>query len=75
MLIKKLLGMNVIDTNAKVLGKVDDVDFDDSTGEIHDIIILHKSNIISNKEVVIPYNQIESIGDYVLLKISINVEK
>jgi sporulation protein YlmC with PRC-barrel domain len=66
--------MNVIDKNAKVLGKVDDVDFDESTGKIHDIHILHKSNLISNKEIVVPYTEIEDIGDYILIKIAIDLE-
>jgi sporulation protein YlmC with PRC-barrel domain len=74
MLIKKLLGMNVIDTNAKVLGKVHDVDFNESIGEINSLIIAHKNNLVSNKEIIISYDQIENIGDYILLKITIDLE-
>ncbi|MDR3291869.1 MAG: PRC-barrel domain-containing protein [Methanobrevibacter sp.] len=75
MRIKGLLGMNVVDTSAKVIGEVEDVDFDQSTGKIQELIVSHKKNIISNKEIIISYNDIENLGDYVLLNINVNLEK
>ncbi|MDR3223746.1 MAG: PRC-barrel domain-containing protein [Methanobrevibacter sp.] len=75
MRIKNLLGMNVVDTSAKVIGEIEDVDFDKSTGKIQELFISHKKNIISNKEIIISYNDIENLGDYILLNINVNLEE
>ncbi|MDR2545412.1 MAG: PRC-barrel domain-containing protein [Methanobrevibacter sp.] len=74
MRVKNLLGMNVVDKSAIVVGEVEDVDFDQSTGKIQSLIISHKKNIISNKEIIISYNDIENLGDYILLNTSVNLE-
>ncbi|MDR2623622.1 MAG: PRC-barrel domain-containing protein [Methanobrevibacter sp.] len=74
MRIKNLIGMNVVDTNAKVVGKIEDVDFDQHTGKIQGLVVSHKNNIISNKEIIVSYNDIENLGDYVLLNIAIDLE-
>ncbi|MDR1722215.1 MAG: PRC-barrel domain-containing protein, partial [Methanobrevibacter sp.] len=55
MRLKQILGMHVVDTSAKVIGKVEDVVFDRSSARIQEIIISHKNNIISNKEFVVSY--------------------
>ncbi|MDR2830981.1 MAG: PRC-barrel domain-containing protein [Methanobrevibacter sp.] len=74
MRIKNLLGMNVVDTNAKVVGKIEDLDFDQDIGKIQSLIISHKNNIISNKEITVSYSDIENLGDYVLLNIAIDLD-
>jgi len=68
MRIKKLLGMEVLDVDAKHIGKIDDLEFNQETGEIDNIIVSLKKNIFSNDEIIIFYDNIKSIGDYVLLK-------
>lgn len=72
MRIKELLGMHVLDIDANDIGKVDDVDFNKSTGEIEKIAVSLKKNLLSRDEVLIHYNNIQSMGDYVLLNITIN---
>jgi len=71
MRIRELLGMQVVDIDAKEIGKIEDVDFNESTGQINKIAINLKKNILSSNEVLIHYDNIKSIGDYVLLKINI----
>lgn len=74
MRIKKLLGMEVLDVDAKHIGKIDDLEFNQETGEIDNIIVSLKKNIFSNDETIIHYENIKSIGDYVLLKVNIYQE-
>ncbi|MGN0093187.1 MAG: PRC-barrel domain-containing protein [Methanobrevibacter sp.] len=71
MKVKDLLGMTVLDTDAKEVGKVVDADFDSESGQIQKLTISLKKNIISNDEVVVRYDNIKSIGDYVLLDVNI----
>lgn len=69
--VKDLLGMKVLDTDAKEVGKVVDADFDNESGQIQKLTISLKKNIISSDEVVVRYDNIKSIGDYVLLDVNI----
>ncbi len=71
MKVKDLLGMKVLDTDAKEVGKVVDADFDSESGQIQKLTISLKKNIISSDEVVVRYDNIKSIGDYVLLDVNI----
>ena len=72
MRIKDLLGMQVLDIDAKDIGKVADVDFDANSGQISKIAVSLKKNILSHDEVLVHFENIKSIGDYVLLKINID---
>ena len=74
MRIKKLLGMQVLDIDAKNIGKVEDVDFNEFNGQIEKISVSLKKNIFSSDEVLVHFDNIKSIGDYVLLKINIEKE-
>lgn len=74
MRIKDLLGMQVLDIDAKDLGKVEDVDFNEESGQIDKIAVSLKKNILSNDEVLVHFDNIKSIGDYVLLRITIDKE-
>jgi len=72
MRIKGLLGMQVLDIDAKDIGKVGDVDFDEKSGQINKIAVSLKKNILSHDEVLVHFENIKSIGDYVLLGINID---
>jgi len=72
MRIRDLLGMQVLDIDAKDIGKVDDVDFDEKSGQINKIAVSLKKNILSHDEVLVHFENIKSIGDYVLLRINID---
>jgi sporulation protein YlmC with PRC-barrel domain len=75
MRIKDLLGMQVLDMDAKDIGKVDDAEFNEETGQIDKIAVSLKKNILSHDEVLVYFDNIKSIGDYVLLKINIDKDK
>ena len=71
-IIGDIIGKEVVNTNAVLIGKVADVEFDEDTREIESLI-LKKGGIsetlnISKSEDVIPYDMISKIGDKILLK-------
>lgn len=74
MKIKQLLGMMALDANANEVGKIDDAEFDPEEGQITAITIVLKKNFISSDKIVIEFEDVKSIGDYVLLNKEINKE-
>lgn len=62
-----IIKMEVIDDEAKVLGKVSDVIMDKDTFEITDLVI-NKSSGFNNAEDVIPMDLVKVIGDKIILK-------
>ena len=74
MKIKQLLGMMALDANANEVGKIDDVEFDKEEGQITALTIVLKKNIISSNKIEVDFEDVKSIGDYVLLNKEINKE-
>ena len=74
MKIKQLLGMMALDANANEVGKIDDAEFDPKEGKINAITIVLKKDFISSNEIEIDFEDVKSIGDYVLLDKEINKE-
>ncbi len=74
MKIKQLLGMMALDANANEVGKIDDAEFDPEEGKINAITIVLKKNFISSNKIEIDFEDVKSIGDYVLLNKEINKE-
>ena len=74
MRIKQLLGMMALDANANEVGKIDDVDFNPEEGVINNITIILKKNFISSDKIEVDFEDVKSIGDYVLLDKEINKE-
>ena len=74
MKIKQLLGMMALDANANEVGKIDDVEFDQEEGQIQALTIVLKKNFISSNKIEVAFEDIKSIGDYVLLNKEINKE-
>ena len=74
MKIKQLLGMMALDSNANEVGKIEDVEFDPQEGNIVSITIVLKKNFISSNKIEIDFEDVKSIGDYVLLDKEINKE-
>ena len=72
MKIKQLLGMMALDANANEVGKIDDAEFDPVEGKINAITIVLKKNFISSNKIEIDFEDVKSIGDYVLLDKEIN---
>ena len=74
MKIKQLLGMMALDANANEVGKIDDAEFDPVEGNITAITIILKKNFISSDKIEVDFEDVKSIGDYVLLDKEINKE-
>ena len=67
MKIKEFIGSTVLDKKANVVGKVENVDFDTETGKIETINLTLQKNIFSKDELEINFEDIETIGAYIIL--------
>ncbi|WP_458456732.1 PRC-barrel domain-containing protein [Methanobrevibacter sp.] len=67
MQIKEFLGSVVLDKNAYEVGKVENLDFDPETGKIEKITLTLQKNIFSKDELEISFEDIATIGAYVIL--------
>lgn len=67
MQIKEFLGSTVLDKNAYEVGKVENVDFDKETGQIEKVTLTLQKNIFSKDELEISFEDIATIGAYVIL--------
>ena len=67
MKIKEFLGSTVLDKNANEVGKVDNVDFDTATGKIEKITLTLQKNIFSRDELEIDFDDVATIGAYIIL--------
>jgi sporulation protein YlmC with PRC-barrel domain len=69
---EEVIGKEVVDASAIVIGKVKDVEVELETQTLEAIIIgkggILESLGISKDETVIPYDNVEKIGDKILLK-------
>lgn len=74
MKIKDFLGSIVLDKNANEVGKVANVDFDPKTGQIETIILTLQKNIFSSDELEISFEDVATIGAYVILNKEITKE-
>lgn len=76
MKIKELFSKRVLDKNANDIGKIQNIDFDTTTGEIKTLDINLTKNILSNTNITeINYDDIATIGDFIILKIEIASEE
>ena len=75
MQIKQFLGSTVLDKNANDVGKVNNVDFDPATGKIEKITLTLQKNIFSKDELEISFEDVATIGDYVILNKEIPKEE
>ncbi|MBE6509564.1 MAG: photosynthetic reaction center protein [Methanobrevibacter sp.] len=67
MQIREFLGSTVLDKNAYEVGKVENLDFDPETGKIDKITLTLQKNIFSKDELEINFEDIATIGAYVIL--------
>ena len=74
MQIKEFIGSTVLDKNENVVGKVDNVDFDTETGKIETIALTLQKNIFTRDELEINFDDIQTIGAYVILNKEIENE-
>jgi sporulation protein YlmC with PRC-barrel domain len=71
-IIEEIIGKEVLDSSAVVIGKVKDVEVDFETKSL-DSFILGKGGIseglgFSKGETIVPYDMVKKIGDKILLK-------
>lgn len=67
MQIKQFLGSTVLDKNAYEVGKIANVDFNTETGKIETIVLTLQKNIFSSNELEISFDDVATIGAYVIL--------
>ena len=67
MKIREFLGSTVLDKNANVVGKVENVDFNTETGKLEKITLTLQKNIFSKDELEIDFDDVATIGAYVIL--------
>lgn len=75
MKIKEFVGSTVLDKNAYEVGKIDNVDFDTDTGKIEKVYLTLQKNLFSRDELEISYDDIATIGAYVILNKEIPKEE
>ena len=70
MRIKELIGKEVLSSEAKIIGRVSEVVFDEETFEITDLVLKKAgfSEQIRDSENVVPVELVKAMGDKVLLK-------
>ena len=74
MKIKEFIGSTVLDKNANEVGKVENVDFDTTTGKIETVTLSLQKNIFTKDELEINFDDIETIGAYIILNKEIATE-
>lgn len=65
--IKEVLNSKVLDKNAYEVGTVSDFDIDQKEGTINSMIVSLKKGVFSKEELEVPFEDIETIGGYVIL--------
>ena len=75
MKIKEFIGSTVLDKNANEVGKIDNVDFDPETGKIEKISLTLQKNLFSRDELEISFDDVATIGAYVILNTEITQEE
>ena len=75
MQIKEFLGSIVLDKNAYEVGKIGNVDFDTETGKIDKITLTLQKSIFSKDELEISFDDLATIGAYVILNKEIPKEE
>ena len=74
MKIKNFIGSTVLDKNANEVGKIENVDFDTATGKIENVSLSLQKNIFTRDELEISFDDIETIGAYVILNTEITTD-
>jgi sporulation protein YlmC with PRC-barrel domain len=71
-IVQEIVGKEVLDSSAVIIGKVKDVEVNLETNEIQAFIVgkggISEGLGLSNGETIVPYDMINKIGDKILLK-------
>lgn len=75
-LLDDIVGKEVLDNKASVMGKVKDIEIDTASNKIESIIVskggIGESIGISKNEILVPFEMINRIGDKIILKQTID---
>lgn len=75
-LLDDIIGKEVLDNTASIMGKVKDVEIDTASNKIESIIVtkggLTESIGISKNEIIVPFEMVNRVGDKVILKKTID---
>ncbi len=71
-IVEEIIGKEVLDNSATIIGKVKDVEMDPEAQKI-EALVLGKGGLseglgLSKGETIVPYDMVKKIGDKVLLK-------
>ncbi|MBE6497493.1 MAG: hypothetical protein E7Z81_04365 [Methanobrevibacter sp.] len=69
--IKSIIGKNVIDKRAEKIGKIEDMDLNTKTGQINSVLIDLKTNIRSQGKIIVEFEHVTTIGEYVFIDIAV----
>ncbi len=72
---KQFFGITVLDKNVRAVGKVEDIDIDIETGDVQSLIISLNKGLFSNDAIEVDFENIDTIGDYILLDTEIVKEE
>lgn len=75
MKVKEFIGSIVLDKKANEVGRIANVDFNPETGKIESIILTLQKNIFSKNELEISFEDVATIGAYVILNKEIPKEE
>ena len=75
MQVRQFIGSTVLEKNANVVGKVENLDFNTETGKIETITLTLQKNIFSKDELEISFEDIATIGAYIILNKEITKEE
>ncbi|MDO5852022.1 MAG: PRC-barrel domain-containing protein [Methanobacteriaceae archaeon] len=71
-----IIGKEVLDNSASIIGKVKDVEIDTSANKLESLLVkkggFSESIGISKNEVIVPFEMIDKVGDKILLKRTID---
>lgn len=68
-IINDIINKEVVNNQAAIIGKVVDIEFDTSTNSIESLIIVkNNGRKKSSREVIIPFEEVSSIGDMILIR-------
>ena len=68
-IIDDIINKEVVDNEAKVLGRVTDIEFDTSTNKLESLIVVDRGGFNKDKlELHVPFEQVSRIGDKIMLR-------
>jgi sporulation protein YlmC with PRC-barrel domain len=71
-IIEEIIGKEVLDNSAMIIGRIKDVEVDAETNKMEAFIIskggISESLGLSGNEIVIPFTRVKQIGDKILLE-------